>query len=109
MTRSHATTGSTVTFTVNFKLDLKHVGMTKMANHGHLHFQMDGGKFDFPKYSGANGKLAAQLGIVGNYSPSIAPTITYKHLREGQAHSPSSSRTTTTRRSARRRHAFTVR
>ena len=22
---------------------------------GHLHFQMDGGKFDFPKYSGANG------------------------------------------------------
>ena len=82
-----ATTGSTATFKVkltNFTIDAKHVGMKKMANHGHLHFAMDGGKYDYPRYSGANGKLAVKLGIAGKYSPSVTPSITYKHLPKGQ-------------------------
>ena len=80
-------TGSTVTFVVkltNFKLDPQDVGKQKKANKGHLHFQMDGGKFDYPKYSGANGKLAVTLGIAGKYSPAVLPTITYRHLPPGK-------------------------
>ncbi len=59
--KAGATTGSKVTFTVkltNFKLDPANVGKMKRANDGHIHFAMDGGKFDYPKYSGANGQLA---------------------------------------------------
>ena len=82
-----ATTGSTVTFVVkltNFRLDPKDVGKQKKPNTGHLHFQMDGGKFDYPRYSGANGKLAVTLGIAGKYSPAVLPTITYRHLPPGK-------------------------
>jgi hypothetical protein len=82
-----AKTGSTVTFTVklsHFKIDAKDVGKAKMAGHGHLHFSLDGGKFDFPKYSGANGKLAVTLGVAGKYSPSVTPSITYKNLPKGK-------------------------
>src|SRR5690242_9356493 len=78
-----ATTSSTVRFTVrlaNFELDPEDVGKRNRSHRGHLHFQMDGGKFDFPKYSGANGVLAAKLGIAGKYSPSVTPSITYRHL-----------------------------
>lgn len=85
--KAGATTGSTVTFVVkltNFKLDPKDVGKQKKPNTGHLHFQMDGGKFDYPKYSGANGKLAVTLGIAGKYSPAVLPTITYRHLPAGK-------------------------
>ena len=85
--KAGATTGSTVTFVVkltNFKLDPKDVGKQKKPNTGHLHFQMDGGKFDFPKYSGANGTLAVKLGIAGKYSPSVLPNITYRHLPAGK-------------------------
>lgn len=82
-----ATTRSTVTFTVkltNFELDPKDVGKQNKSHRGHLHFQMDGGKFDFPKYSGANGVLATKLGIAGKYSPSVTPSITYSHLPPGK-------------------------
>lgn len=84
-----ATTGSTVTFVVkltNFKLDPEDVGKQKKPNTGHLHFQMDGGKLDYPKYSGANGQLAVKLGIAGKYSPSVLPSITYRHLPAGKHH-----------------------
>jgi hypothetical protein len=82
-----STKGSTVTATVkltDFKLDAKDVGKMKAAHMGHLHFQMDGGKYDYPKYSGANGRLAAKLGIAGKYSPSVTPSITYMHLPKGK-------------------------
>jgi opacity protein-like surface antigen len=82
-----ATTGSTVTFIVSlthFRLDPKDVGKQKKPNLGHLHFQMDGGKYDYPKYSGANGKLAVTLGIAGKYSPAVLPTIMYRHLPAGK-------------------------
>jgi hypothetical protein len=82
-----ATTHSTVVVRVvlqHFTLDPKDVGKRPMAGKGHLHFQMDGGKFDFPKYSGANGQLAVKLGIAGTYSPSVRATITYRHLPAGK-------------------------
>ena len=66
------------------ELDPKAVGKQSETGHGHLHFELDGGKFDSAKYSGANGKLAEQLGTDGKYSPSVAPTITYDNLPQGK-------------------------
>ena len=62
----------------------KNVGKKAVPGKGHLHFSLDGGKFDFPKYSGANGKLAKKLGVAGKYSPSVTPSITYKNLPKGK-------------------------
>jgi len=79
--------GTTVTATVhltNFKLDPKAVGKAPQPGKGHLHFSMDGGKFDYPKYSGPNGALAKKLGVTGKYSPSVTPTIKYKGLPKGK-------------------------
>jgi hypothetical protein len=82
-----AKTTSTVKATVkltSFKICATCVGKTNGMNQGHLHFSLDGGKFDYPKYSGANGKLAVKLGIAGKYSPAVLPTITYKNLPKGK-------------------------
>jgi hypothetical protein len=68
----------------NFKLDPKDVGKKPKLGKGHLHFSLDGGKFDFPKYSGANGKLAKKLGVTGKYSPSVEPKITYQDIPKGK-------------------------
>jgi hypothetical protein len=68
----------------NFELDPKDVGKKPQLGKGHLHFSLDGGKFDFPKYSGPNGKLAKQLGVTGKYSPSVEPQITYKGIPKGK-------------------------
>jgi hypothetical protein len=79
--------GSAVTVTVktkNFTIDAKDVGKTPKAGKGHEHFQMDGGKYDFPKYSGANGTLAVKLGVQGKYSPSVTNKVTYKGLPKGK-------------------------
>ena len=78
---------SKVTATVkltNLKINAAAVGKASMAREGHLHFQLDKGKFDFPKYSGANGKLAVKLGVDGTYSPAVKPTITYRNLPKGK-------------------------
>ena len=66
------------------ELDPKAVGKMSEAGHGHLHFELDGGKYDSAKYSGANGKLAEQLGTDGKYSPSVAPTISYSNIPQGK-------------------------
>ncbi len=82
-----ASTGSTATFVVklmNFKITPANVGKMPVKNQGHLHFSLDGGKFDYPRYSGANGKLAVKLGVQGKYSPAVAPSITYRNLRSGK-------------------------
>ena len=82
-----ATTTGTVTARVDlagFEVDPQAVGMTNEEGHGHLHFSLDGGEFDTPKYSGANGKLAVQLGVDGMYSPATEPTITYRGLPPGE-------------------------
>lgn len=68
----------------NFAIDSAAVGGSNSAGTGHLHFSMDNGKYDYPKYSGANGELAEKLGVEGKYSPSVKPTITYKGLPKGQ-------------------------
>lgn len=82
-----ATTGSTLTANVEvsgFEIDAAAVGKANEEGKGHLHFSMDRGKYDYPKYSGANGKLAEKLGVEGKYSPSTEPTITYKGLPTGK-------------------------
>ena len=68
----------------NFKIDAKDVGKKPKLGKGHLHFSLDGGKFDFPKYSGPNGRLAKKLGVTGKYSPSVKPQITYKKIPKGK-------------------------
>jgi hypothetical protein len=81
-----ATVGSTFTAKVkltNFKIDPKAVGQAPRPGVGHLHFMLDNGKFDYPRYSGPNGKIGQQLGVTGKYSPALAPAITYTHLPAG--------------------------
>ena len=68
----------------NVELDAKAVGKKAEAGHGHLHFELDGGKYDNSKHSGANGELAERLGTDGKYSPSVAPAITYANLPAGK-------------------------
>ena len=67
-----------------FEIDALNVGKVNEPNKGHLHFSLDGGKFDEPKYSGANGELAVKLGVDGQYSPSVEPSITYEGLPKGE-------------------------
>ena len=79
--------GSAVTVTIAtayFTIDAKDVGKAPKAGKGHEHFAMDGGKYDFPKYSGANGKLAKQLGVQGMYSPSVNNKVVYTGLPKGK-------------------------
>ena len=82
-----AAVGGPVVATVKvsgFKLDPKDVGKKAKQGFGHLHFKMDEGKYDHPKYSGANGQLAVKLGVDGKYSPSVTPSITYRGLPPGK-------------------------
>ena len=84
---SEAQMGSKAVLTAkltHFKIDAKDVGKANKAGMGHLHFQVDGGKYDYAKYSGANGALAAKLGIAGKYSPSVTPSVTYAGLPKGK-------------------------
>jgi len=68
----------------NFEIDTLNVGKAAEEGKGHLHFSLDGGKFDKPKYSGPNGELAVKLGVDGQYSPSTEPKITYSGLPKGE-------------------------
>lgn len=67
-----------------FGINADAVGKDNVEGEGHLHFSMDGGEYDTPEYSGANGELAKQLGVDGQYSPSTEPTITYEGLPKGE-------------------------
>lgn len=67
-----------------FQIDPENVGKQPEEGKGHVHFTLDGGKFDKPKYSGANGELAVKLGVDGKYSPAVAPEITYRKLPPGE-------------------------
>jgi hypothetical protein len=85
------TAGAKTATTVTAKVALKHfeitpaaVGQAPRFGQGHLHFTMDGGKYDHPRYSGMNGLLGKKLGVNGRYSPALAPTITYRHLPPGK-------------------------
>jgi hypothetical protein len=79
--------GSTFTAKVklhDFKIDAKSVGKAPRPGYGHLHFQLDEGRYDHPKYSGENGKIAVKLGVDGQYSPALAPQITYRNIPKGK-------------------------
>ena len=67
-----------------FTIAADKVGQPAVPGEGHVHFSMDGGKYDFPKYSGANGDLAVKLNVDGKYSPSVTPSITYNNLPAGE-------------------------
>jgi hypothetical protein len=80
-------TGSTIHVRVRvtgFTLDAGDVGKPARQGFGHLHFSLDGGRYDTPHYPGANGVLASKLGVQGKYSPSVTPTITYRRVRPGR-------------------------
>jgi hypothetical protein len=68
----------------NFELVPDAVGEAASVGEGHLHFSLDDGKYDHPEYSGANGELAEELGVDGQYSPSTEPTITYSGIPKGE-------------------------
>ncbi|MEA2217887.1 MAG: hypothetical protein QOJ35_513 [Solirubrobacteraceae bacterium] len=70
--------------TKNFTIDAKDVGKAPKAGKGHEHFAMDHGKYDHPKYSGANGTLAKTLGVDGMYSPSVTNKVVYTGLPKGR-------------------------
>jgi hypothetical protein len=68
----------------NFEIDPAAVGKSPVPGKGHLHFRLDGGRFDIPENSGANGKLAKKLGVDGKYSPAVKPQITYTNIAPGK-------------------------
>jgi len=67
-----------------FRLGGRDVGKAPKRGFGHLHFRMDGGKYDKPRYSGANAARAAALGVGGRYSIATSPEIAYKGLPAGR-------------------------
>jgi predicted small lipoprotein YifL len=68
----------------NFVIDKKDVGKAPRPGYGHLHFVLDGGRYDYPRYSGANGRLGKSLGVAGTYSPSFTPGILYCNVPPGR-------------------------
>lgn len=77
---------STVTIVVevkNFTLSAAHFGEKPAKGEGHLLFSLDRGKFDHPKYAGANGRLAAKIGLEAKFSPAVKTKIVYRHIPEG--------------------------
>jgi hypothetical protein len=81
-----ATVGSKFTATVeltNFVIDPASVGKSPVPGKGHLHFRLDGGRFDVIGHSAA-GELAAKLGVDGKYSPSVDPAMTYDKIPPGK-------------------------
>ena len=99
--------------TAYFTIDSKNVGKSPKAGKGHEHFSLDGGKYDFPKYSGANGKLAKQLGVQGMYSPSVNNKVTYTGLPKGKhtivVHLVKNNHSNYANKAATRKLTFTVR
>ncbi len=92
----------------NFQLAPRHFGQDPELGIGHLRFSLNrvpdcvdpvklqraenspigrgrlvGASFDFPRFAGPNGVLAAQIGSTGLYSPGTRPEIFYHELRPG--------------------------
>jgi hypothetical protein len=55
----------------------------RRQGYGHLHFVLDRGRYDQPRYAGANGRLALKLGVNGYYSPAYKPEISYRGIPRG--------------------------
>lgn len=94
--------------TTNFQLAPREFGKAPQLGEGHLRFSLNrvpdcvrpeaidkainsplsagrliGKSFDYPKYSGPNGVLAARIGTTGLYSPATKPEIYYEKLPPG--------------------------
>jgi hypothetical protein len=69
---------------MGFNLDGADLDKTPRKGRGNVQFTMDGGKYDTPRYAGANGKLAVRLGVAGKYSVAVMPSITYTGLPRGK-------------------------
>jgi hypothetical protein len=92
----------------NFHLSPRHFGGEPQLGEGNLRFSLNrvpdcvdpvklqhaidsplgsgrlvGRSFDYPRYSGPNGVLAARTGTVGSYSPATRPEIYYHGLPPG--------------------------
>jgi hypothetical protein len=92
----------------NFQLAPRHFGGEPQLGEGNLRFSLNrvpdcvdpvkllhainsplgngrlvGASFDYPKYAGPNGVLAARLGTAGSYSPATRPEIYYHELKPG--------------------------
>jgi hypothetical protein len=92
----------------NFQLAPRQFGHDPQLGMGHLRFSLNrvpdcvdpvklqraedspigrgrlvGASFDFPRYAGPNGLLAAEIGSTGSYSPATRPEIYYHELRPG--------------------------
>jgi hypothetical protein len=92
----------------NFVLSPRSFGGEPLLGEGHLRFSLNrvpdcvdpgklqraldspigkgrlvGASFDYPRYAGPNGVLAARIGATGSYSPSTRPEIYYDNLRPG--------------------------
>jgi hypothetical protein len=67
-----------------FELSKASAGSAARQGQGHLHFSLDGGKYDFPKYSGRHGAFAQMLNVQGKYSPSFTRRIIYRDIPPGQ-------------------------
>lgn len=66
-----------------FRLIRSGLGAKAREGFGHLHFALDHGRYDEPRYAGPNGRLALRLGVNGFYSPAYRPTITYRRIPPG--------------------------
>jgi hypothetical protein len=92
----------------NFQLAPRHFGGEPQLGEGHIRFSLNrvpdcvdpvklrralespigngrlvGASFDFPRYSGPNGRLAERIGSAGSYSPATRPEIYYHDLKPG--------------------------
>jgi hypothetical protein len=109
--RSHRGTVTVRVTTNDFRFGV--VGTANKSGRGHEHFSMDRGHYDYPRYSGANGKLAKRLGTQGRFSPSMNNRVIYRHLKRGRhtvvVHLVRNDQTNYANRSATRRASFRVR
>jgi len=79
--------GDEVKVTLNvrgFELDEQAFGEQAEEGRGHLHFSLDGGRYDNPAHSGDNGELAQEIGTAGRYSPATEDQITYQAIPPGR-------------------------
>ena len=67
-----------------FHLTARGLAKAPREGWGHLHFRLDGGRYDRRPYSGADGRLAGRLGVTGRFTPAVHPTVTYRGLPAGR-------------------------
>jgi hypothetical protein len=67
-----------------FALTMPTPGARSAVGHGYLEFSLDGGRYDEPRFSGANGRRALALAVNGYYSPAWRPSIEYRRIPAGR-------------------------